>query len=129
VRRSEQDAVPPPGSHVILEMWDADNTNSPEAVRAALTGACRECNLRPLKVLVHQFEPFGVSGVAMIAESHITIHTWPEYSFIAIDIYSGNSGADVGRVARAMKAAFAPGQVNQVEIHRGRGGAGEGRES
>lgn len=108
------------GKHIILEMWDANNTNSPEAIRSALTEACDKGKLRLLKVLIHQFEPIGISGVAMIAESHITIHTWPEYSFIAVDIYSTRKGADIDRVAQAMKAAFSPGQVNQVEIQRGR---------
>lgn len=116
--------TPALGKHIILEMWDANNTNSPDAVRAALARACEEGNLNLLKVLIHQFEPFGISGVAMVAESHITIHTWPEYSFIAVDIYSSNQDADISRVAQAMKAAFSPGQVNQVEIQRGKGLAG-----
>ncbi|MGD9401832.1 MAG: adenosylmethionine decarboxylase [bacterium] len=113
--------APVPGKHIILEMWDANNTNSPEAIRSAITEACDRGNLRLLKVLIHQFEPIGISGVAMIAESHITIHTWPEYSFIAVDIYTSKKGADIDRVAQAMKAAFSPGQVNQVEIQRGKG--------
>jgi S-adenosylmethionine decarboxylase proenzyme len=115
-------ATPALGKHIILEMWDANNTNSPEAIRSALTEACDAGNLRLLRVLIHQFEPFGISGIAMIAESHITIHTWPEYAFIAVDIYSSNRDADVSKVAQAMKAAFSPGQVNQVEIQRGKGG-------
>ncbi len=112
--------APTPAKHIILEMWDASNTNSPEAVRAAIVDACDQGNLSLLKVFIHQFKPFGISGVAMIAESHITIHTWPEYSFIAVDIYSTKKDVDVDRMARAMKAAFAPGQVNQVEIQRGK---------
>ena len=119
--------APALGKHIILEMWDANNTNSPEAIKAALAEACEEGNLNLLRVLIHQFEPFGISGVAMIAESHITIHTWPEYSFIAVDIYSSKQDADINKVAQAMKAAFSPGQVNQVEIQRGRGGGGAGR--
>jgi S-adenosylmethionine decarboxylase proenzyme len=115
-------AAPALGKHIILEMWDAQSTNSPDAIKSALTQACARGNLRLLKVLIHQFEPFGISGVAMIAESHITIHTWPEYSFIAVDIYSSKKDADIDRVAQAMKAAFSPRQVNQVEIQRGKGG-------
>lgn len=118
--------TPALGKHIILEMWDANNTNSPDTIRTALTEACEEGNLNILKILIHQFEPFGISGVAMIAESHITIHTWPEYSFIAVDIYSSNQGADISKVAQAMKAAFSPGQVNQVEIQRGKGGTRAG---
>jgi S-adenosylmethionine decarboxylase proenzyme len=106
---------------MILEMWDAGCTNSPRAIRAALTEACRRGNLKLLKLFIHQFKPFGISGVAMIAESHITIHTWPEYSFIAVDIYSTNKDADIDQVAQVMKNAFSPRHVNQVEIRRGKG--------
>jgi S-adenosylmethionine decarboxylase len=57
--------------------------------------------------------------VALIAEAHITIHTWPEYGFVAVDIYSSKRGADITKVAEVIKSAFSPCQVNQVEIDRG----------
>jgi S-adenosylmethionine decarboxylase len=107
------------GKHIILELWDAKNTNSSNTVRRALSEACMSGNLQLMKILVHQFAPHGVSGVAMIAESHITIHTWPEYSFAAVDIYSCNDDADINKVAEVIKTAFSPCQVNQVELSRG----------
>jgi S-adenosylmethionine decarboxylase len=107
--------------HIILELWDASNTNSAETIKLALREACVSGNLRLDKVFVHQFSPHGVSGVAMIAESHITIHTWPEYSFAAVDIYSSSAEADIDRVADIIKTAFSPCQVNQVELRRGVG--------
>jgi S-adenosylmethionine decarboxylase proenzyme len=106
--------------HIILELWDAKNTNSPNTVRKALSDACTSGNLEIDKVFVHQFSPYGVSGVAVIAESHITIHTWPEYSFAAVDIYSCKPDADVQKVARVIRAAFSPCQVNRVDLRRGR---------
>ena len=106
--------------HVILELWDAHNTNSAATVKAALRKACETGNLDLDKLFIHRFSPHGVSGVAVIAESHITIHTWPEYSFAAVDIYSSRDDADINRVAEVIKNAFAPCQVNQMEISRGR---------
>jgi len=106
--------------HIILELWDAKNTNSPTAIRRALRDACTSGNLEIGKIFVHQFSPYGVSGVAVIAESHITIHTWPEYSFAAVDIYSCKPDADIQKVARVIKAAFSPCQANRVDLRRGR---------
>jgi S-adenosylmethionine decarboxylase proenzyme len=120
MRYDADHSAPTSGKHIILEMWDASNTNSPEVIRAAIIDACDQASLRLLRVFIHQFEPFGISGVAMIAESHITIHTWPEYSFVAVDIYSSRKDVDIDSMAHAMKAAFSPGQVNQVEIQRGK---------
>lgn len=105
--------------HVILELWDAKNTNSASTIEEALRKACETGNLQLVKIYIHQFSPYGVSGVALIAESHITIHTWPEYSFAAVDIYSSKDSADIARIADVITTAFSPCQVNQVHIDRG----------
>ncbi len=105
--------------HVILELWDAKNTNSAETIEKALRKACDIGNLRLVKIYIHQFSPYGVSGVALIAESHITIHTWPEYSFAAVDIYSSKDSADIAKIADVITSAFSPCQVNRVNIDRG----------
>ena len=105
--------------HAILELWDASNTNSAATVRRALRDACACGNLRMDKVLIHQFSPHGVSGVAIIADAHIAIHTWPEYSFAAVDIYSSNSNTDIDEIADVIKSAFSPCQANRVNIKRG----------
>ena len=110
--------------HVILELWEASNTNSASTVRKALSDACECGNLRLDKVLIHQFSPHGVSGVAIIAESHIAIHTWPEYAFVAVDIYSGDSDADIDQVAKIIESAFSPCHANQVRLRRGPGKPG-----
>jgi S-adenosylmethionine decarboxylase proenzyme len=112
--------------HVILELWEASNTNSASTVKKALREACECGNLRLDKVLIHQFSPHGVSGVAIIAESHIAIHTWPEYAFVAVDIYSSNTYADIDEVAEVIKSAFSPCHANQVKIRRGPGTSGKG---
>ena len=105
--------------HIILELWDAKNTNSPSTIKKALRDACKSGNLELGKVHIHQFSPHGVSGMAVIAESHIAIHTWPEYGFAAVDIYSGSYETDISTIAGVIKQAFAPCQVNQIELDRG----------
>jgi S-adenosylmethionine decarboxylase proenzyme len=106
--------------HIILEIWDAENTNSASTIKGALRNACHTGNLVLDKIYVHRFSPYGISGVALIAEAHITIHTWPEYSFAAVDIYSSKDGADIGRVAEVITGAFSPCHVNRIEFFRGR---------
>jgi S-adenosylmethionine decarboxylase proenzyme len=105
--------------HIILELWDAKNTNSASTIEQALHEACESGNLKLGKIFIHQFSPHGVSGMAVIAESHIAIHTWPEYGFAAVDIYSSSESADIGMIAAVIKSAFAPCQVNQIELDRG----------
>ncbi len=105
--------------HVILELWDAKNANSAATIEKALRQACEIGNLDLVKIFIHQFSPYGVSGVALLAESHITIHTWPEYGFAAVDIYSSKDNADIARIAEVITAAFSPCQVNRIHIDRG----------
>jgi S-adenosylmethionine decarboxylase proenzyme len=104
---------------MILELWDASNTNSAETMERVLRKACATGKIDLSKIVVHRFSPYGVSGIAVIAEAHIAIHTWPEYSFAAVDIFSSSEVADLDRIAEVIKAAFSPCQVNQVEIKRG----------
>jgi S-adenosylmethionine decarboxylase proenzyme len=106
--------------HIILEIWDAENTNSASTIKQALKDACQKGNLPLDKLYIHRFSPYGISGVALIAEAHITIHTWPEYSFAAVDIYSGGGSADIAEVAKVITKAFSPCQVNEIRLSRGR---------
>ena len=105
--------------HIILELWDAKNTNSASTIKQALHEACESGNLKLGKIFIHRFAPHGVSGMAVIDESHIAIHTWPEYGFAAVDIYSSSDTADISRIASVIKGVFAPCQVNQIELDRG----------
>jgi S-adenosylmethionine decarboxylase proenzyme len=107
--------------HVILELWEATHTDSASTVRKALREACRRGKLRLGRLLIHQFSPHGVSGVAIIAESHIAIHTWPEYAFAAVDVYSSDSDADIDEVAEVIISAFSPCHANRIDIKRGPG--------
>ncbi|MGQ9810639.1 MAG: adenosylmethionine decarboxylase [bacterium] len=106
--------------HIILELWEANNTDSAKTIEKALRKACHEGNLDLVKIFIHRFSPHGVSGVAIIHEAHITIHTWPEHRVVAVDIYSSNAKTAVERLAEIIRGTFSPCQVNQVSIHRGK---------
>jgi len=109
------------GRHLIVEMWGVD----PEALddeaklRALLVEAAKRAGGRIVGVLFHKFEPQGVTGVVAIAESHISIHTWPEYGYAAIDIFTCGSHVDPWKAFEYSLEQLKPKNVNVFEIKRG----------
>ncbi len=83
------------GKHLILELKDCDRKRLSDLdfLKDTLLSACRVAGATILSESFHSFPPYGgVSGVVIIAESHFSIHTWPEYGYAAIDIFTcGNS--------------------------------------
>jgi S-adenosylmethionine decarboxylase len=71
----------------------------------------------------HQFEPGGVTGTVLLAESHLAIHTWPEHGFVTIDVYVCNyttdNSAKAQRLFDTMQSALSPQHANAHAIHRG----------
>ena len=78
------------GTHLLVELRECnpDIIKSLEKVRNALVSAAKEAKATIVNVSFHEFNPFGISGVVVIAESHLTVHTWPEYAYAAIDIFT-----------------------------------------
>ena len=107
------------GNHILLEFWGAKDINSISAVKKALTQAIKACGATLLKIELHKFSPQGVSGVAIIAESHISIHTWPEYNYTAIDIFTCGDKVDPYQAVNTLKKILKPKKIEVVEIKRG----------
>ena len=78
------------GRHLLLELKDCDRVllDDLPALRALLKEAAVECGAEVLGDSFHRFNPQGVSGVVVIAESHIFIHTWPEHGYAAADVFT-----------------------------------------
>ncbi|HYA12311.1 MAG TPA: adenosylmethionine decarboxylase [Thermodesulfovibrionales bacterium] len=78
------------GTHLLIELRDCNPEilKSLEKVKKILTSAAKEAQATIIDNSFHKFNPFGISGVVVIAESHLTIHTWPEYSYAAVDIFT-----------------------------------------
>jgi S-adenosylmethionine decarboxylase len=83
-------SVPPKSSHIILDLYYCDSSilNSPEKIKEILIQAVKEANTTLIDIKIHKFSPQGVSGFALISESHISIHTWPESKYAGVDIYT-----------------------------------------
>ncbi|MEW6570126.1 MAG: adenosylmethionine decarboxylase [Nitrospirota bacterium] len=78
------------GTHLLVELRDCNPEilRSIEKVRNAMVSAAGEARATIVDISFHEFNPFGISGVIVIAESHLTIHTWPEYGYAAVDIFT-----------------------------------------
>jgi len=76
------------GTHILLDCWDAKNLDDLQHIEETLRTAVDVCGATLLHIHLHHFTPNGgVSGVAVLAESHISIHTWPERDYAALDIF------------------------------------------
>lgn len=78
------------GRHVIVELYDCDKDliNDHEYIEEAMLRAVELSGATIVRPVFHKFNPHGVSGVVVIAESHFSIHTWPEYGYCALDIFT-----------------------------------------
>jgi S-adenosylmethionine decarboxylase len=78
------------GTHLLIDLRECNPEilKSLDKVRNALVSAAKEAKATIVDISFHEFNPFGISGVVVIAESHLTIHTWPEYNYAAIDIFT-----------------------------------------
>lgn len=78
------------GRHLLAEFFEcrADFLDDRARVEKMLVDAAIECGATVVGQIIHQFNPHGISGVVVIAESHLAIHTWPEYHYAAIDVFT-----------------------------------------
>jgi len=115
------------GIHLLGEWYDCP-ADTPEftqanALRTLCIDAARESGLTVVGDSFHQFEPQGVTGTVLLAESHIAIHTWPEAGFVTVDVYVCNLQTDntgkAEHVFRVLETALRPKRTRFQAIHRG----------
>ena len=109
------------GRHLLLELHDCSSEilNNLETVKAALVEAAKRAEATIIDVVFHEFNPFGISGVVVIAESHLSIHTWPEYRYAAVDIFSCGESLKPGEAASYLVDQFKASRASCVEVKRG----------
>ena len=115
----ERDGQKFAGMHLLIDIWGATNLDSPELIDETLCAGALEAGATILHSHFHHFTPnAGVSGVVVLAESHISIHTWPERGFAALDVFMCGC-CDPYKVIPFLKAAFGPEDVRISEQKRG----------
>ena len=116
----ERDGVQFAGTHLLIDLWGAENLGDPALIDRVLCDAAIQAGATILHSHFHHFTPNGgVSGVVVLAESHISIHTWPERSFAAIDIFMCGA-CDPHDALPVLRSAFRPERVDLNEERRGR---------
>jgi S-adenosylmethionine decarboxylase len=115
----EKDGVKFAGTHLLIDLWGATNLADPAHIDRALREAAEAAGATILHGHFHHFSPNGgVSGVLVLAESHISIHTWPERDFAAIDVFMCGD-CNPYKAIPALKEAFKPSSVQLGEQRRG----------
>lgn len=113
------DAPFAPGLHLLADFHDCDDLNNLSRIEGALVRAAAAAGASVLGQNFHHFGGAGgVTGVVILAESHISIHTWPETRFAAIDIFMCGDARPHDALS-ALRADLAPGRVELSEVPRG----------
>lgn len=110
------------GTQILADMYDCDAAvlDDEAAVRACMLEAARRCGATIVNECFHRFNPHGVSGVVVIAESHLAIHTWPEHGYAAIDLFTCGDTLKVEACFSYLREAFRSGRQTTNTIVRGR---------
>ncbi len=115
----ERNGVKFAGTHLLIDLWGASSLDDLAAVEAALRESADVAGATVLHCHLHHFSPNGgVSGVLVLAESHISIHTWPERGYAALDVFMCGA-CDPYKTLPVLKKAFAPDNVTLGEQKRG----------
>jgi len=109
------------GKHLLLELKDCDKEvlNDLSFLRGILLAAAGEAGATVLGESFHQFNPQGVSGVVIIAESHLFIHTWPEYGYAAVDIFTCGDSVQPERAVEILIRKLGAKNHSILEMSRG----------
>lgn len=108
------------GTHLIIELIDADGLDDEDRIQNAFRSCVEACKATLLHIHTHKFTPQGVSGVAVLAESHISVHTWPEARYAAFDVFMCGDALP-WKAVDVLKNAFNAGNVLVKELLRGEG--------
>ena len=109
------------GKHLLLELKGCDKEvlNNIDFLKEALLAAAGEAKATVLGESFHKFNPHGVSGVVMIAESHLVIHTWPEYGYAAADIFTCGDSVQPEKAAETLVEKLGSKDHSVIEMQRG----------
>jgi len=109
------------GRHVLVEFYGCDPQalNNKEGLEAVMRDAAAESGANVVSSVFHLFNPHGVSGVVVIAESHFSIHTWPEYGYAAVDLFTCGDSVDPWVAFEMLKGHLQAEHMYTMEVKRG----------
>ncbi len=109
------------GRQILVEFYNCNKEilTDHKAIETHMINACRLANATVVNYTFHQFTPHGVSGVVIIAESHVAIHTWPEYRYAAVDIFTCGSSISPWSIFDTLKKGLQSEYASRTELKRG----------
>jgi len=109
------------GNHLIVEMYGCCpvTINDVDRVETCLKHAVKLSGAHIVQSVIHHFNPHGVSGVIVIEESHFSVHTWPEYGYCALDIFTCGTEIDYYTALDYLKREFQSKNISVSEVKRG----------
>ncbi len=109
------------GRHILIELYDCDKNvlNNFKLVEDAMIGGAKECRAHIVQSVFHKFNPHGVSGVVVIAESHLAVHTWPEYGYAAVDLFTCGDDINPWIAYEYIATKFRAKNKTAMELNRG----------
>ena len=109
------------GRHLLMELEDCNEEilNNLESIREAMMTAADEAGATIMGESFHRFAPHGISGVVVIAESHLFIHTWPEYGYAAADIFTCGNTVQPGKAAEILIEKLGSKNHSSTNLQRG----------
>jgi len=108
------------GVHLIADFWGGKIIEDPKELEKIFIEAAKKSGNTPLKFSYHKFNPHGLSGVLLLAESHISFHSWPEFEYLALDIFSCGKNAKPKKALKYLEKVLKPKKVELKIIKRGK---------
>ncbi|MGH7844071.1 MAG: adenosylmethionine decarboxylase [Candidatus Binatia bacterium] len=109
-------------THLVVEFKDCQcELSNANFVKRALRQSIRETGLTALHTYFHNFKPQGTTGMILLRESHVAIHTWPEHRYASVDIMTCGKKKDALRALRSLVRNLRPKRIERQELRRGTG--------
>ena len=110
----------PLGRHIMIELWGcSQKINDPDSVRESIVSAVATIEATILNLHVHAFRPHGVTGFAVLAESHFAVHSWPEQGYLAADVFTCRMATNFDDAIDVLRRIFQPDRIEVQEVQRG----------
>jgi S-adenosylmethionine decarboxylase len=108
-------------AHLLVEFWGCKPgvLNDHDFLVQSLEKAAKLSNATVLNIASHQFTPMGVTAIALLAESHLSIHTWPEREYAAIDVFTCGRKMDPHKTVAVLEKLLKPAMMDIEEVTRG----------
>ena len=108
-------------THLLIELFDCDSKilNDSNLVKDIFIKAAKKGKATIVNDLFHEFSPHGLTGVLVITESHLSIHTWPEFNYAAVDVFSCDNKLDGDKIKQILEKKLKSKEVYTKIINRG----------